>query len=76
MNAGDEGNYGRVLSRDDDSVWRVALDLEVSDRRKRGQQKTMKKQVEEGMEKIGLKEDVLYQVKWRDGAQIIAGRMM
>ena len=28
--------YGHVLRRDDDSVLRVALDLEVSDKRKRG----------------------------------------
>ena len=31
--------YGHVLRRDDDSVLRVALDLEVSGRRKRGRPK-------------------------------------
>ena len=44
--------YGHVLRRDDDSVLRVALNLEVSGKRKRGRQK---KQVEEETEKIGLK---------------------
>ena len=36
--------YGHVLRRDDDSVLRVALDLEVSGKRKQGQaKKTWKK---------------------------------
>ena len=48
--------YGHVLRRDDDSVLRVALNLEVSGKRKRGRpRKTWKKQVEEETEKIGLK---------------------
>ena len=48
--------YGHVLRRDDDSVLRVALDLEMSDKRKRGRpKKTWKKQVEEETEKISLK---------------------
>ena len=39
--------YGHVLGRDDDSVLRVALDLEVSGKRKRERpKKTWKKQVE------------------------------
>ena len=47
--------YELELRRDDDSVLRVALDLEVSGKRKRGQlKKTWKKQVEK-TEKIGLK---------------------
>ena len=45
-----------MLKRDDDSVLRVALDLEVSGNRKRGRpKKTWKKQVEE-TEKIGFEE--------------------
>ena len=50
-----------MLRRDDDSVLRVALDLEVSSKRKRGRpKKTWRKQVEEETEKIGLKtEDAL-----------------
>ena len=47
--------YEHMLRRDDDSVLRVALDLEVSGNRKRGRpKKTWKKQVEE---KIGLKKE-------------------
>ena len=59
--------YGHVLRRDDDSVLRVALNLEVSGKRKRGRPKTRKKQVEEETEKIGLKkEDAPRRGKWRD----------
>ena len=65
-----------MLRRDDDSVLRVALDLEMSDKRKRGRpKKTWKKQVEE-TEKISLKkEDVLNRKKRRDGVQAIAEGM-
>ena len=56
---------------------RVALNLEVSGKRKRRRaKKTWKKQVEEETEKIGLKkEDVLNRVKWRDGVRAIAEGM-
>ena len=48
--------YGHVLRRDNNSVLRVALNLEVSGKRKRGRPKKIwKKQVEEETEKIGLK---------------------
>ena len=69
--------YGHVLRRDDDSVLRVALNLEVSGKRKRGRpKKTWKKQVEEETEKIGLKkEDALRRDKWRDGVRAIAEGM-
>ena len=60
--------FGHVLRRDDDSVLRAALNLEVSGKRK----KTWKKQVEEETEKIGLKEDALRRDKWRDGVRAIA----
>ena len=61
--------YGHVLRKDDDSVLRVALNLEVSGKRKRGRpKKTWKKQVEEEIEKVGLKkEDALRRYKWRNG---------
>ena len=50
--------YGHVLRRDDDSVLRVALDLEVCTKRKQGRlKKTRKKQVQEETEKIGLKKE-------------------
>ena len=55
--------YGHLLRRDDNSALRIALDLEVSGKRKRGRpNKTWKKQVEE-TEKIGLKEDNLNRAK-------------
>ena len=59
--------YGHVLKRDDNSVLRVALDLEVS---------VKENQVKEKTEKIGLKkEDPLNQEKWRDGVRAIAEKM-
>ena len=69
--------YGHVLRRDDDSVLRVALNLEVTGKRKRGRpKKTWKKQVEEETEKVGLKkEDALRRDKWRDGVREIAEGM-
>ena len=69
--------YGHVLRRDDNSVLRVALNLEVSGKRKQGQsKKTWKKQMEKEREKVGLKkEDVLRQDKWRDRVQAIAEGM-
>ena len=66
-----------MLKRDDDSVLRIALNLEVSGKRKRGQpKKTWKKQAEEKeTEKIGLKkEDALNRDKWRDRVRAIAGK--
>ena len=69
--------YGHVLSRDDNNVLRVALNLEVSGKRKRRRPKnTWRKQVEEETKKIGLKkEDALRQDKLRDGVQTIAENM-
>ena len=56
---------------------RVALDFEVSCKKKRGRPKiTWKKQVQEETEKVGFKtEDLLNQVMGRSGAQITAERM-
>ena len=42
--------FGDVRRRDDDSVLRVGLDLEVGGKRKRGRPKTWKKEVEEETE--------------------------
>ena len=69
--------YGHVLRRDDDSVLRVALNLEVSGKRKRGRpKKTRKKQMEEETEKIDLKkEDALRRDKWSDEVRSIAEGM-
>ena len=55
--------YGHVLNRNDDSVLRFALNLEVSGNRKRGRSKTWKKQEREEKKKIGLKEDPLNRAK-------------
>ena len=57
--------YEYVLRRDDASVLMVALNLEVSGKRKRGQPKKIwKKQVEEEIEKTGLKKkDTLNRAK-------------
>ena len=59
---------------DDDSVLRVALDLEVSGKIERGRlKKTWKKQVEEETQKIGLKkEDARNRAKLRDGRRATA----
>ena len=56
--------YGHGLRRDNNSVLRVALDLEVSGNRKQGRlKKTWKNQVEEETEKFSLKKkDALRQV--------------
>ena len=67
--------YRHLLKRNDNSVLRVALDLEVSGKKKRGRsEKTWIKQVEK--EKIGLKkEDALNRAKWKDGVRAIAEEM-
>ena len=69
--------YGHALRRDENSILRVALGLEVSGKRKRGRsKKTWKKQVEEETEKISLKKkDALNRTKWRDGVQAITEGM-
>ena len=60
-----------MLRRDDDSALGVALDLEVSGKRKRTTEKDLE-EVEE-TDKIGLKmEDALNQAKGRDGVRAIA----
>ena len=69
--------YGHVLRRDDNSVLRVALDLEGSGKRKLGRpKKDWKKQVEKETKKIGLKkEDAQNRAKWRDRVQAIVEGM-
>ena len=65
---------GHVLRRDDDSVLRVALDLIVRGKKKRGRlKKTWKGQVEVETERIGLKkENALRRDRWRDRVRTIA----
>ena len=69
--------YGHVLRRDGDDVLRKALEFQVSGQRKRGRpKKTWKKQVEEEIEKIGLKkENASDRSKWRMGVNKIAVRL-
>ena len=69
--------YGHVLRRDGASAFRVALDLDVSGKRKRGRpEKIWKKQMKGETEKIGLKkDDGLNRAKWRDLLQAIAEGM-
>ena len=66
-----------MLRRDDDSVLKIALDLEVTGKRKRKRpKKTWKKQVEEDTEKIRLKkENALRRDKCRHGVRPIAEGM-
>ena len=67
---------GDVLRRNDDGILRVARDLKMGGKRKRGQpKKTWKKQVKKEAKKIGLKkEDVLNREKWRDGVRAYVER--
>ena len=47
--------YGHVLKRNDNSVLRVVLDLEMISERKQGQlKKISKKQIKDKTEKVGL----------------------
>ena len=52
-----------MLRRDDESVLRVALDFEVSSKKKRKPKNIGKKQVEQKTEKIGVKENTLNRAK-------------
>ena len=67
-----------MLRRDDDCVLSVALDLEVSGKKKATTTKDdLEKQVEEEAEKIGLKkEDTRTRAKWRNGVRAIADGMV
>ena len=61
--------YGHVLRRDNGGVLRRALDFELAGRRGRGRSNvTWKRQVEEHINRIGLKrEDAIDRVKCRNG---------
>ena len=66
-----------MLRKNDNSILRIALNLEVSGKKKRGQPKqTWKKQEEEETEKIGIKKEYAQnRAKKRDGVQAIAEGM-
>ena len=69
--------YGDVVRRDEESILKKAMILQVNGQRKRGRPKqTWKKQVEESLKKIGLRvEKATDRAKWREGVRAIAEEM-
>ena len=65
--------YGHVLRREEDNVLRKALRLTVEGQRRRGRpKKTLSKQVEESIRKVGMsKEDAQNRARWRRGVELI-----
>ena len=66
--------YGHVIRREDDNILKKAMVMEVNGQRKRGRPKmTWKRQVEEGVKKVGLKiEEAADRTRWREGVRAIA----
>ena len=69
--------YGHVVRRDEESILKKAMMLQVNGQRKRGRPKqTWKRQVEESLKKIGLRvEEVTDRAKWREEVRAIAEGM-
>ena len=69
--------YGHVVRRDDDSILKKAMMLEVNEKRKRGWPKmAWRKQVEESVTEVGLKiKEAADRTRWREGVRTIAERM-
>ena len=69
--------YGHVIRRDDNNILKKAMTLEVNGKRKRGRPKiTWRRQVEESVEKVGLKiEKAADRTRWREGVRAIAEGM-
>ena len=69
--------YRRVIGRDDNNILKKAMMLEVNEKRKRGRPKmTRRRQVEESVEKVGLKiEEAADQTRLREGVRVIAEGM-
>ena len=69
--------YGHVVRRDEESILKKAMMLQVNGQRKRGRPKqTWKKQVEESLKKIGLRvEEATDRARWREGVRAIAEEM-
>ncbi|XP_068756631.1 uncharacterized protein [Montipora capricornis] len=69
--------YGHVLRRDDGQFLRKALEFELKGKRKRGgQKKTWKTQVEKEGKSVGLeKKDAMNQARWRVGWRDIAAKV-
>ena len=68
---------GHVIRKDDDSILKKAMMLEVNGQRKRGRLKmTWRRQVEESEKKVGLKiEEAADRTRWREGVRAIAEEM-
>ena len=66
-----------MVRRDDESILKKAMVLEVNGQRKRGRPKQpWKRQVEESMKKIGLRvEEATDRARWREGVRAIAEGM-
>ena len=60
--------YGQVIRRDDDSILKKAMTMEVNEKRKRGRPKlTWRRQVEESEKKVRLKvEEAGDRTRWRE----------
>ena len=68
---------GHVVRRDEESVLKKAMMLQVNGQRKRGRPKqTWKRQVEESLKKIGLRvEEATDRATWREGVRTIDEKM-
>ena len=66
-----------MVSRDEESILKKAMMLQMNGQRKRGRPKqTWKRQVEESLKKIGLRvEETTDRPRWREGVRAIAEGM-
>ena len=69
--------YGHVVRKDEESILKKAMMLQVIEQRKRGRPKQIRKrQVEESLKKIGLRvEEATDRARWREGVRAIAEGM-
>ena len=69
--------YGHVVRRDEESILKKAMMLQVNGQQKRGRPKqTWKRQIEESLKKIGLRvEEATDRARWREGVRAIAEGM-
>ena len=68
---------GHVVRRDEESILKKAMMLQVNGQRKRGRPKQiLKREVEKSLKKIGLiMEEATDRARWREGVRAIAERM-
>ena len=66
-----------MVRRDEESILKKAMILQVNGQRKRGRpRQTWKRQVEESLKKIGwIVEEATDRVRWREGVRVIAEGM-